>query len=72
MASSTVFLEVALIMVLSTNNLFITLSLAFGVLFGDKIKCPAHNAAFNVTDGAPDEGPMLDGLQKFPVEVHGD
>lgn len=47
-------------------------NLAFGVLFGNKIKCPAHNATFNVTDGAPDEGPMLDGLQKFPVEVHGD
>lgn len=37
-------------------------NLAFGVLFGNKIKCPAHNAAFSVTDGVPDEGPMLDGL----------
>jgi nitrite reductase/ring-hydroxylating ferredoxin subunit len=61
MASSIAFREIVHTTVSSTIfNLII--SLAFGVLFGNKIKCPAHNATFNITDGAPDEGPMLDGL----------
>lgn len=48
------------------------LSLSSGPLFGDKVKCPWHNASFSVKDGSMDEGPMFDGIQTFPVQLEGD
>ncbi|KAM3129129.1 hypothetical protein pb186bvf_018765 [Paramecium bursaria] len=43
--------------------------LSAGLLVGDKVKCPWHNAAFSVIDGSFEEGPMFNGLQTFPVEL---
>lgn len=41
--------------------------LAGGMLFDDKILCPAHAAGFNVVTGAPDSAPAMDGIPTFPV-----
>ena len=41
--------------------------LAGGVLFDDKLICPAHNAAFSILDGTPEEAPAMNGLQKFEI-----
>ncbi len=38
-----------------------------GVLFDDKVLCPAHAAGFSIITGQPDGGPGLDGLPSFPV-----
>lgn len=38
-----------------------------GMLFDDKILCPAHGAAFSVTTGAPELAPALDGIPTFEV-----
>jgi nitrite reductase/ring-hydroxylating ferredoxin subunit len=43
-------------------------SLAKGLLFGDKVICPLHNAGFSIKTGQPEQGPVFDGLQTFPVE----
>lgn len=43
-------------------------SLAKGLLIGDKILCPLHNAGFNIKTGEPEQGPIFAGLQTFPVE----
>jgi nitrite reductase/ring-hydroxylating ferredoxin subunit len=40
-----------------------------GVLSGDKVICPLHNAGFSIKSGYPEQGPTLDGLKTFPVEV---
>jgi nitrite reductase/ring-hydroxylating ferredoxin subunit len=40
-----------------------------GVLVGDKVICPLHNAGFSVQTGYPEQGPILDGLRTFPVRV---
>lgn len=42
--------------------------LSSGFLIGDKVKCPWHNASFSVKTGVFEEGPMLNGLQTFPVD----
>ena len=41
--------------------------LANGVLFDDKVLCPWHAAGFNVTSGALEYAPGLDGLPKYAV-----
>ena len=38
-----------------------------GALFGDKIICPVHVAAFNVKTGALDAAPGLDNLPTFEI-----
>ncbi len=38
-----------------------------GMLFDDKVMCPAHAAAFSVLDGAPENAPGLDGLPTFKI-----
>lgn len=43
--------------------------LAKGLLVGDKVICPLHNAGFDVRTGQPEQGPILDGLKTFPVVV---
>jgi hypothetical protein len=43
-------------------------SLAKGVLIGDKIMCPLHNAGFSIKSGLPDQGPIFNGLQTFDVK----
>lgn len=43
-------------------------SLAKGLLVGDKILCPLHNAGFDIKTGHPEQGPIIDGLKTFPVE----
>lgn len=43
-------------------------NLAKGLLIGDKIICPLHNAAFDIKTGQQDQGPVFDGLKTFPVE----
>lgn len=39
--------------------------LGFGVLFGDRVYCPAHMASFDVRTGAPDGGPVYNALKTF-------
>jgi nitrite reductase/ring-hydroxylating ferredoxin subunit len=39
-----------------------------GMLFDDKVLCPAHGAAFSITSGAPENAPALDGLPTFVIE----
>jgi NADPH-dependent 2,4-dienoyl-CoA reductase/sulfur reductase-like enzyme len=41
--------------------------LGFGVVYDDKVVCPAHAASFNVTTGEPEYGPGQDGIPTFPV-----
>ena len=41
--------------------------LSKGALFGDKIICPVHVAAFNVKTGALDAAPGLDNLPTFEI-----
>jgi nitrite reductase/ring-hydroxylating ferredoxin subunit len=38
-----------------------------GMLYDDKVMCPAHAAAFSVKDGSPENGPGLDGLPTFKI-----
>lgn len=38
-----------------------------GVLFEDKVMCPLHGAAFNITTGALEDYPAQDPLPKFEV-----
>ena len=38
-----------------------------GLLFDDKVRCPAHAAAFNVTTGEPERQVGMDGIPSFPV-----
>jgi len=41
--------------------------LTFGMLFDDKILCPAHAAGFSVVDGKPEQAPGLDGIPSYKV-----
>jgi nitrite reductase/ring-hydroxylating ferredoxin subunit len=38
-----------------------------GMLVDDKVVCPLHSAAFNVTTGAIEHAPGVDGLPKFDI-----
>lgn len=38
-----------------------------GQLFDDKVVCPLHAASFNVTTGAAESAPGLDGLPTFQI-----
>lgn len=46
--------------------------LAEGVLKGDRVVCPWHNACFNITTGNQQEPPGLDSLHCYPVRVEGE
>lgn len=46
--------------------------LAKGVLCGERIVCPWHNACFNAIAGQQEEPPGLDSLAHFAVRVEGD
>lgn len=46
--------------------------LAEGVLSGDHVVCPWHNACFNVTTGDQQEPPGLDSLARYQVRVEGE
>ena len=46
--------------------------LAEGVLSGDHIVCPWHNAYFNITTGDQQEPPGLDSLPRYEVKIDGD
>lgn len=46
--------------------------LAEGVLSGDCIICPWHNAYFNITTGDQQEPPGLDSLPRYKVKIDGD
>jgi apoptosis-inducing factor 3 len=52
---------------LSNSCSHLGVPLAFGVLFDDKLICPAHNAAFSILDGFPEEAPAKNALQTFEV-----
>lgn len=41
--------------------------LEYGMLFDNKVICPAHAAGFNITTGEPEQAPGLDGIPTFPV-----
>jgi 3-phenylpropionate/trans-cinnamate dioxygenase ferredoxin subunit len=43
-----------------------------GELEGDVIECPRHGAQFNVRTGAVVEGPAVEPIDTYPVEVRGD
>jgi nitrite reductase/ring-hydroxylating ferredoxin subunit len=43
-------------------------NLAKGLLIGDKIICPLHNAGFKITTGHEEQGPVFGGLKTFKVE----
>ena len=43
-----------------------------GVLFGDKVICPAHAAAFSAVTGELDGSPGLDGVPSYDVSYDGD
>ena len=38
-----------------------------GMLFDDKVLCPAHAAGFSIITGQPENAPGLDGIPSFPV-----
>jgi nitrite reductase/ring-hydroxylating ferredoxin subunit len=38
-----------------------------GVMFDDKVLCPAHAAGFSVLTGASENAPGLDSLQKYEI-----
>ena len=38
-----------------------------GMLFDDKVLCPAHAAGFSIITGQPETAPGLDGIPSFPV-----
>lgn len=40
---------------------------SMGLLFDDKLICPWHNAAFSVTNGSIEQGPIVDGIPTYPV-----
>ena len=46
--------------------------LADGMLSGNRIICPWHQAVFHAADGRLVEPPALEGLEAFAVEVRGD
>ena len=46
--------------------------LAEGVLSGNHIVCPWHNAYFDITNGNQQEPPGLDSLLTYPVRVEGE
>lgn len=41
--------------------------LSYGVLFDDKVMCPAHSAAFSIITGEAERAPGLDGIPTFKV-----
>lgn len=41
--------------------------LAKGMMIGDKLLCPLHNAGFSIKTGQPEQGPVYGGLKTFPV-----
>ncbi|MBV6624267.1 MAG: FAD-dependent oxidoreductase [Rivularia sp. (in: Bacteria)] len=43
-----------------------------GVLNGERVICPWHNACFGVKSGKLEEPPALDALPRFPVRVEGE
>ena len=43
-----------------------------GILCGERIVCPWHNACFNAIAGEQEEPPGLDSLSSFPTKVEGD
>lgn len=45
--------------------------LSFGMLFDDKVLCPAHAAGFSIVTGKPEQAPGLDGIPSYLV-VHKD
>lgn len=46
--------------------------LAKGVLSGERVVCPWHNACFNITTGDQEQPPGLDALPSFPVYIEGE
>ena len=46
--------------------------LAEGVLSGDRLVCPWHNACFDVVTGDQQEPPGLDSISRYEVRVEGD
>ena len=42
-----------------------------GLLVGDKLICPLHNATFDIKTGRAETGPVFDGLETYKVEVSG-
>lgn len=46
--------------------------LAKGILCGERIVCPWHNACFNAIAGQQEEPPGLDALEHFAVRVEGE
>ena len=45
--------------------------LSYGMLFDDKVMCPAHAAGFSVVTGKPEQAPGLDGIPSYLV-IHRD
>lgn len=43
-------------------------SLAKGLLVGDQLLCPLHNAGFSIQTGESNQGPVFNGLKTFAVE----
>ncbi|WP_414619536.1 FAD-dependent oxidoreductase [Calothrix sp. CCY 0018] len=43
-----------------------------GILNGEKVVCPWHNACFNIKSGKLEEPPALDALPRFSVKVEGE
>ncbi|MEM6753882.1 MAG: FAD-dependent oxidoreductase, partial [Cyanobacteria bacterium P01_C01_bin.38] len=42
-----------------------------GILNGERVVCPWHNACFGIKSGKLEEPPALDALPRFPVRVEG-
>ena len=47
-------------------------SLAEGVLSGHRVRCPWHQACFDIVTGAIEEPPALDALPHFDIRVEGE
>lgn len=43
-------------------------SLSKGLLMGEKIVCPLHNAVFSIAYGRAENGPVFDGIRTYKIK----
>ena len=46
-------------------------NLSLGSLDGDEVECPGHSAFFNVKTGDVTDGPAMDPLETYSVQIEG-
>ena len=46
-------------------------NLSEGSLEGDEVECPGHSAFFNLKTGAVTDGPAVEPIKTYPVQIEG-